>query len=286
MALEKHLFCFGLGYTASLLAATLQSQGWHISGTCRNAEKQQHLIAKGISAYLFDGKTPSPTIAQALRQATHILHSIPPESSGDAVLHCFGDVIKNMQRLEWMGYLSTTGVYGDHQGGWVDETTPLAPPNPRSAYRAAAEQAWLALGIPVHIFRLSGIYGAGRSAIDALKSGTARRIDKPGQVFSRIHVEDIVQVLQASIAQPNPGSIYNLADDMPAPQHEVVAYAATLLGITPPPLQPFEQAELSEMAKSFYGSNRRVRNDKIKQGLGVTLKYPSYKEGLKHIVSS
>lgn len=285
MTVVNHLFCFGLGYTASLLAKTLQNQGWKISGTCRSEEKQHSLEQQGIDAYLWSGNEPNVAIAQVISNATHILHSIPPSAEGDAVLHHFGNAIKASPSLTWFGYLSTTGVYGDHQGRWVDETIPVNPPNDRSRYRAKAEQDWLALGISAYIFRLSGIYGAGRSSFEALKSGTARRIDKPGQIFSRIHVEDIVQVLHASINKPNPGSIYNVADDEPAPQADVVAYAATLLSVEPPPLVPFEQADLSLMARSFYASNRRVSNQKIKNELEVKLKYPSYREGLSQIAS-
>lgn len=282
MSSRNHLFCFGLGYTASFLIASLQGKGWKISGTCRSAEKQREWQNQGVCAYDWEGA--SSEITAALADTTHILHSIPPSHEGDSVINRFGEVIRTAKTLKWVGYLSTTGVYGDHRGGWVDETTPVNPPNMRSTYRVAAEQAWLALAVPVHIFRLSGIYGPGRSALDAIKAGTARRIDKPGQVFSRIHVEDIVQVLLASIAHPNPGSIYNLADDEPAPQSDVVAYAASLLGLEPPPLVPFEEAALSDMARSFYGSNRRVGNDKIKRELGIALKYPGYKEGLRGLL--
>jgi len=281
-----HLFCFGLGYTASVLAKHLLEKGWRISGTCRSAEKCDVLATLGITAYLFDDDLPLLHPNDALRGVTHILHSIPPGETGDPVLREHLEHMKPLPELNWFGYLSTTGVYGDSHGAWVDETTELHPTNSRSIRRKDAEQAWLATGLPVHIFRLSGIYGPGRSAIDDLHTGTARRIDKPGQVFSRIHVEDIAAVLDISMHRPHAGETYNCADDLPAPQAEVVEYAATLLGLEPPPLIPFETADLSPMARSFYENCRRVSNAKIKEVLGITLRYPTYKEGLRGIFES
>jgi nucleoside-diphosphate-sugar epimerase len=191
-----------------------------------------------------------------------------------------------LEGLAWVGYLSTTGVYGDRQGGWVDETSALQPTGERGRRRVAAERAWLDLhrrrGVPVHVFRLAGIYGPGRSAIDTVLAGEAKRIDKPGQVFGLIHVADIAAVLEASIARPNPGAIYNVCDDDPAPPEAVIAEACRLLGRTLPPLVPFAEAKrtMSEMALSFYADNKRVRNDRIKKELGVVLTYPSYRDGL------
>lgn len=280
--MSKHLFCFGTGYVAQHLAKLLLPDGWQVSGTCRSEEKRQMLTALGINAYVWDIGNAENTAMQMLRDVTHVLHSIPPDGSIDPLIPLLTHL---PQQPTWIGYLSTTGVYGDHHGEWVDENTPVNPPNVRSQRRVDAETGWLASGLPVHIFRLSGIYGAGRSAIDAIKSGTARRVDKPGQYFSRIHVEDIVQTLQASMAHPHPGAIYNLADDEPAAQCDVVAYAAKLLGVEPPLLVPFAQADLSEMARSFYASNRRVKNHKIKRELGITLKYPTYREGLQAILT-
>lgn len=275
----KHLFCFGLGYSALTLAKQLLADGWRVSGTCRTSDKCERLRTMGITAYIFDKDLPLQEIWD-LQSVTHILHSIPPSDIGDCVvLHHLND-LKNLPNLEWFGYLSTTGVYGDHSGAWVTEETQINPPIGRNQRRADAESGWLANSLPIHIFRLSGIYGKGRSIIEELKAGTAHRIYKEGQVFSRIHVEDIAQILQASIKHPNPGRIYNCADDKPAPQSEVVEYAAKLLGIKPPPLVNLEDAELSEMAKSFWASNRRISNERIKQELGVKLKYPSYIEGL------
>lgn len=283
--MTNHLFCFGLGYSALTIADQLLNEGWRVSGTSRKTDNFAHLKSMGITPYLFDSDLPLDNIWD-MDSVTHILVSIPPEKDGDIVLNHHLDDLKNISGLQWVGYLSTTGVYGDASGGWVDEESPLNPPNDRSIFRMEAENSWLQTGLPVNIFRLSGIYGKGRSAFDALKNGTARRINKPGQVFSRIHVEDIAQIVIASINSPSVGQIYNCADDMPAPQEEVVAYAAELVGIIPPPLVDFDKAELSPMAKSFYGSNRRVSNKKIKEQLGITLKYPDYKAGLNSIKNS
>jgi nucleoside-diphosphate-sugar epimerase len=195
--------------------------------------------------------------------------------------------LSHLPNLRWAGYLSTTGVYGDCGGAWVDEDSPLAPNVERARRRVEAEQAWRAAGLPLHIFRLAGIYGPGRSAIDSVRAGTARRIVKPGQVFSRIHVEDIAQSVLASLDHPRPGAVYNLCDDDPAPPQEVIAYACRLLGVAPPPEIPWQQAlaTLSPMALSFYADSKRVRNDRMKAELGVTLAYPSYREGLRAILA-
>ncbi len=209
---------------------------------------------------------------------------MPPDADGDPVLDAHAAEIAHAERLEWIGYLSTTGVYGNHRGLWVDETTPPTPAGERGERRAEAEELWLNYwwghGIPVQIFRLAGIYGPGRNMLATVKAGTAKRIDKPGQVFSRIHVDDIVTVLRASIARPNGGQIYNVCDDAATPPRDVVEHACELLGIAPPPLIDFDDAELSPMAQSFYADNKRVRNDRIKEELGVTLAYPDYKAGL------
>ena len=277
----KHLFCFGLGYSALVLASRLVKQGWRVSGTCRSAEKCEQMRSLGITAYIFDDDLPLQEIWD-LESVTHILHSIPPSENGkDAAFTQHLEDLQNLKNLEWFAYLSTTGVYGDHDGAWVDEGTKVNPPEGRNARRFEAEQSWLASGLPVHIFRLSGIYGVGRSVIDSLKAGTAHRIYKEGQVFSRIHVEDIANILEASMANPSPKSIYNCADDEPAPQHIVVEYAASLLDIESPPMVPFEEAQLSDMARSFWASNRRISNKRIKRELGVELQYPTYKQGLK-----
>jgi nucleoside-diphosphate-sugar epimerase len=270
------LLCFGSGYTAQALARRL-GPAWAVIGTSRSGDGQNHRFDRGY-------KLPLEIFAGV----SHILVSIPPDDEGDPTLARHQDEIAALPGLHWLGYLSTTGVYGTRDGGWVDETAESHPTSPRSKRRVAAEAGWLTFcqryGVPVHIFRLAGIYGPGRSAFDTLRTGTAKRIDNPGQVFSRIHVDDIVSVLLASIARPRPGAIYNVCDDEPAPAVDVVAHAAALLGVEPPPLVPLEAANLSPMAKSFYADNKRVSNALIKQELGVTLAYPNYREGLLAIL--
>jgi hypothetical protein len=282
------LFCFGLGYSALALARRLGAAGWRIAGTARDPARLATLRADGIAVHRFDRDRPLPR--EALAAATHILISVPPETAGDPVLACHGDDIAALGGLRWLGCLSTTGVYGDHAGGWVDETSALDATGAPGRRRVMAEAGWLALwrraDVPVHVFRLAAIYGPGRSPFEALRAGTAQRIDKPGQVFSRIHVEDLASILAASIARPRPGAIYNVCDDEPAPAAAVVEYAAALLGIPAPPLVPFAKAELSPMAKSFYGDNKRVANRLIKQELGVRLRYPDYRTGLAAILAA
>lgn len=282
MAAKSRLFCFGFGYTAAAVAGALRAEGWSVAGTCRDDSKRAALAAQGIEAHRFErGRKLDPA---ALEGATCILSSVPPDADGDPVIGAHGADLARLKGLSWVGYLSTTGVYGDRKGGWVDEGSARDADSARGKRRVAAEDAWLALhrdhGVPVHLFRLAGIYGPGRSALDAVRAGTAQRIDKPGQVFSRIHVVDIVRTLRASMARPAPGRAYNLADDLPAPPQDVVAYACELLGVAPPPLVPFAQARLSEMARGFYAECKRVRNARIKTELGVALAYPDYKAGL------
>lgn len=280
------LFCFGLGFSAIRLARELGAQGWNVAGTCRSPDKQRALEAEGVTAHLFnDNQTPDPSV---FAHATHVLVSIPPDDSGDIVARTYGESLADQKALEWLGYLSTTGVYGDRAGDWVDEDTPVDANTERGARRVLAEDQWIALcedrGLPVHIFRLAGIYGPGRNQLETIRAGKARRIIKPGQVFSRIHVDDIAQVLEASMLRPDPGRIYNLCDDEPAPPQDVLAYAAALLGADPPPAISFDEAEMSPMARSFYSDNKRVRNDRIKTELGVTLHHPTYREGLKSLL--
>ena len=214
---------------------------------------------------------------------THILSSVPPGPAGDPVLSFHAADIAAIETLEWVGYLSTTGVYGDRGGDWVDEASELRPTGERGRRRVAAEAGWRGLetDAAVQLFRLAGIYGPGRSALDTVRGGQARRIVKPGQVFSRIHVDDIANVLRASIDKPNAGAAYNVCDDEPAPPQEVIAYACDLLGVAPPPEIPFEDAALSDMAKSFYRDNKLVSNDRIKKELGVVLKWPNYRDALR-----
>ena len=281
----SNLFVFGLGYSATATAAILQTGGWRVSGTVRSAAKAAELAKKGLSSILFDDRA---AIENALQTATHLLVSTPPGDKGDPALSAFGPAILDVPKLRWIGYLSTIGVYGEHHGEWVDEETPTAAPRGRKSARIEAEHAWAALAkkreAPFDIFRLAGIYGPGRSALDRIRAGDARRIVKPGQVFNRIHVEDIAQTVIIAIRRERRGAgsrIYNVADDEPAPPQDVLLYAAELLGAPPPPEIPFEDADLSPMARSFYEDNKRVHNTKIKRELGVLLRHPTYRDGLE-----
>lgn len=279
------LFCFGLGYSAGFLASDLAEKGWKIAGTSR-----EECAGARFPLRRFERAEPLAAAATSLAEVTHLLVSIPPDATGCPVFDCHGGDIAAAGGLRWIGYLSSTNVYGDRGGGWVDETTPPAPSGDRGRRRVAAEAAWLGLGarsgIPVQIFRLAGIYGPGRSALDTLRAGTARRIVKPGQVFSRIHVADVAAALAASMAQPRAGAIYNVCDDEPSPPEAVIAYAAALLGIAPPPLEDYATAALSPMAKSFYEDNKRVANRRLKDELGIVLRYPSYREGLAALLGA
>ncbi|CAN0383076.1 unnamed protein product [Discosporangium mesarthrocarpum] len=281
------LFCFGLGYSAMALSRRLDAAGWTIRGTCRKPARQVALGALGISTAIFDGETPMEP-ATLLQGATHVLMSIPPGAEGDPAFRHHAEDIAAVGSVEWVGYFSTTGVYGNRDGGWVDETSDLRPGSDRSQRRVDAEQNWLAWGdrhgISVQVFRLPGIYGPGRSAVDQVKAGTARRISKPGHVFSRIHVEDIATTVAASIARPRAGRVYNVCDDEPAAPGDVVAYVCELLGREPPLEIPYDEAEMSPMAKSFWSDNRRVRNDLIKEELGVRLDFPDYRIGIRGIL--
>jgi nucleoside-diphosphate-sugar epimerase len=284
----RRLFCFGLGFSARVFARELMEEGWRVAGTCRTEDKRAALAAKGIEAFLFDRGRPLDDAAAALAGTTHLLSSVPPDANGDAVLDHHGADLRQLGGIAWAGYLSTTGVYGDRAGEWVDENSARTPSGFRSQQRLDAENAWLESGLPVHLFRLAGIYGPGRSALDQVRAGTARRIDKPGQIFSRIHVADIAQVLRASIDRPSAGAAYNVCDDNPGPPQAVIAEACRLLGREPPPLEPFDEARktMTPMALSFYADSKRVRNDRIKKELGVTLRYPSYREGLRAILET
>ena len=275
------LLSFGHGYSARALAARLIPRGWRVIGTTRSAGKTETLRAEGVEPLIWPGEDPEP----ALRQATHLLSSVAPGAEGDPVLAACGAAIAaRAPALGWAGYLSTTGVYGDREGGWVDEDAPLDPATERGRRRVAAEAAWQRLaaesGLPLHIFRLAGIYGPGRGPFAKVQAGDARRIVKPGQVFSRIHVDDIARVLEASIDRPRPGAVYNVCDDEAAPPQDVLAHAANLLGLPPPPEVAFEDAELSPMARSFYAESKRVSNRRMREELGVAPLYPTYREGL------
>lgn len=284
----NRLFCFGLGYSARALIAELEAEGWAVAGTCRGAEKQAALRADGIETHLFGRGRPLDDPAAALAGVTHILSSAPPGEAGDPVLDHHAVDIAALSDLRWVGYLSTTGVYGDRDGGWVDEDSDRTPSGARGQRRKDAEDGWLDLwrraGVPAHLFRLAGIYGPGRNALETVRSGRARRVVKPGQVFSRIHVDDIAQALRASMAAPDPGAAYNLCDDEAAPPQDVIAFACDLLDVAPPPEIPFDEAELSPMGRSFYNDNKRVRNDRIKRELGVRLRWPTYRDGLRGLL--
>jgi dTDP-4-dehydrorhamnose reductase len=281
------LFCFGLGYSAGFLARDVAKEGWLVAGTTR---EPLSAASTEFPLHRFRREEPLHEPARVLAGATHVLVSVPPDACGCPVLDCHGAELAALRTLRWVGYLSTTNVYGDRGGGWVDEESNLAPSGERGQRRVRAEAAWLDLqrrvGMPVHVFRLAGIYGAGRSALEAIKAGTARRVVKPGQVFSRIHVADLVATLRASMTRPRPGGIYNVCDDEAAPPQDVVAFAAALLGIAPPPIEDFSSAVLSPMAKSFYDDNKRVANRRIKEELGVVLRYPTYREGLAALAAT
>ncbi|MEL6516318.1 MAG: SDR family oxidoreductase [Pseudomonadota bacterium] len=280
------LLSFGHGFSAKALTPLLTAKGWHVTGTTRSADKADAIRHSGATPLIWPGTDLTP----ALAQATHILISAGPGPDGDPVLNAARDQIATAPNIQWLGYLSTTGVYGDHQGGWVDEATPLTPSTKRGQLRVEAEAAWQSLAadanLPLHIFRLAGIYGPGRGPFAKVRAGTARRIVKPGQVFSRIHVDDIAQVLAASIERPRPGAIYNLCDDDPAPPQDVLAHAAELLNLPLPPEVAFSEAEMTPMARSFYAESKKVRNDLIKTELGVRLKYPTYRDGLKALLAA
>lgn len=281
--MTKTLLSFGHGYSARALSRILLPQDWRIIGTTRSEDKASRLMNEGIEPRLWPGADMIP----ALNAATHVLISAAPDEAGDPVLAALHDEIaKRADQFEWVGYLSTTGVYGDHQGDWVDEDTPLTPATKRGIARVKAEAAWADIpNLPVHIFRLAGIYGPGRGPFSKVRNGTARRIIKEGQVFSRTHVVDIARIVAASINKPNPGAAYNVCDNDPAPPEDVIAYAAELLGLPIPEAIDFETAEMTPMARSFYAESKKVRNDRIKSELEVELLYPDYRSGLKALLA-
>jgi nucleoside-diphosphate-sugar epimerase len=291
----NHMFIFGLGYSATAIATTLKEAGWRVTGTVLTPAKLDAAAIRGIVPRLFAN---AQAVQRSLESATHCLISAPPGEAGDPVLAAYAQALRAAPRLRWLGYLSTVGVYGDLQGGWADEETPANPDGGRNARRLDAERAWTGFcqepafcegrALPLDIFRLAGIYGPGRSPLERIRAGEAQRIVKPGQVFNRIHVDDIAQIVAAAAMQAHgrpAARIFNAADDEPAPPQDVIAYAAELLGIAPPPEIPFDSATLSAMARSFYESNKRIRNDRIKRELGVVLKYPTYREGLRALLA-
>lgn len=282
------LFVFGAGFSSKAIMEEVAGRFDWIGGTTRSADKAQALKAQGIEPFLFDGENASEEIRAALAEATHVLVSIAPNDDGDPVLNV---LTKDLAAAapQWIGYLSTVGVYGNHDGAWVDETTPCKPVSRRSVQRVAAEEAWLTFsrtaGVPVQIFRLSGIYGPGRNAFENFRKGRARRLIKPGQVFNRIHVADIAGSVSLAMTRPET-RIYNVTDDEPAPPQDVVTYAAELLGVDPPPEIPFETADLTPMARSFYGENKRVSNQRVKDDLGYEFRYPNYRIALADILQT
>jgi nucleoside-diphosphate-sugar epimerase len=283
------LFCFGLGYSATAFAQRARGWGWTVRATATTPAGAHRVAALGFEPFVFDGTKPAPGIADALAASTHLLISAPPGPGGDPVLAHYARELAGCASIRWVGYLSTIGVYGDWQGAWVDEACELRPQSERSRRRAAAEAAWLELGRasqkPALVFRLAGIYGPGRSAVENLLEGSARRIVKPGQVFNRIHRDDIAGVLEAAIRRTPRHTIYNVADDEPAPPQDVVAYAAGLLGLPVPPDVAFADAKLSPMGASFYAENKRASNARAKGDLGWRLAYPTYREGLAMIAA-
>ncbi|MEL7214301.1 MAG: SDR family oxidoreductase [Pseudomonadota bacterium] len=272
------LFSIGHGYSARALTPLLLERGWEVIGTTRTREKAETLAAESVTPLIWPGADLAPHIANA----THILTSVAP-GEGDPVLAEYADALRAAP-AQWVGYLSTVGVYGDRQGGWVDETSELLATTKRGRARIQAEAEWAALGLPVHIFRLAGIYGPGRGPFSKVRAGTARRIIKEGQVFSRIHVEDIAATLLASIDRPRPGAIYNVCDNDPAPPQDVIAYAATLLGLPVPPGIPYAEAEFTPMQRSFYAESKKCSNRLLREELGVELDYPDYKTGLDDLL--
>lgn len=284
----RHLFCFGCGYTARVLARTVLAEGGRVSGTCRNDDGVAALEHDGICGHRFDGS--GPLDARVFAGVTDLLVSIPPGPEGDGVLAWHAQMLAGCASLGWIGLLSTTGVYGDCGGAWIDESQPLAPRTDANRWRVAAETSWRNFGEetrkPVQVFRLPGIYGPGRSPFDPLRAGVAQRIVKPGQVFNRIHVDDIAAALRAAMDRPAAGPIFHLADDEPTPADHVLSHAAGLLGLAPPPEVPIDAAGLSPMALHFYAECKRLENDRMKAELGIVLRHPTYREGLAAILEA
>jgi len=284
-----HLLIFGYGYTARRIGRRLRDRGWVVSGTRSTSIGAEEVDAEGIRGYVFDGKERSERLGLAARSASHVLVSIPPTEGGDPVLRHYRTDLEAAVDRGWIGYLSTTGVYGDHGGAWIDESTPVSPGTLRSVRRVEAERAWSRLAnetdCTLQIFRLSGIYGPERSVIDRLRSGTAQRLVRPGLVFNRIHVDDVAGAVLAGIGAPTASGVVNVSDDHPAPPGDVLVEAAALLDIEPPPALSADAADLSPKARSFYAENKRVANARLKHTLGYRLRYPTYREGLAAIVA-
>lgn len=282
--MAKHLLVFGPGYTARPIMERAKRAGWHVSASYRSPEGRSALETAGYCAVPFEAAALAEN-----QTATHILTSIAPPASGDPVLATWGPWLRKQDGLQSLHYLSSTNVYGDHGGDWVDEKTPPTPSLERGIRRVAAEKNWQQLAEKLScgcfIYRLAGIYGPGRNALNSLKIGKARRVIKNGQVFGRIHLADIEAAIWAAATGSHRGGIFNLADDLPCPPQEVVEAAAKMLGMEPPAEELIENADMSSMARSFYAENKRVKNEKTKHELGLELSYPTYKEGLKALLA-
>lgn len=286
----KNLLCFGFGFTAAALARRLPRSEWTITGTSTTPDGAARIAEAGARGLVFDGASADPGVREALGHATHVLLSIPPGKAGDPALIHHGRDIGASPPMRWIGYLSTVGVYGDHQGGPVDETTTPAPISERGRKRLAAERAWLDFGQrsgqQVQVFRLPGIYGPGRSALDTVRAGSARRLVKPGQVFNRIHVDDIAGALALAMEGRGAHAVYNISDDEPCPPQDVITHACALLAVPPPPEVAYDAATLTPMAASFYGESKRVSNALAKADLGWAPRYPTYRDGLAALLAA
>ena len=286
-----HMFFFGLGYTAERLARGLLERGWRVSGTVQTMDRKEGLDAAGITTHLFNSEKPMTDPASVFEGVTHLVSSIPPVDAGDPALLAHLTDLRAATCPRWVGYLSTPAVYGDRQGALTRETDAPRPGSARGRRRLAAEKAWIeafnGTDTATQIFRLSGIYGPGsRNALAQVEAGTARIIDKPGQVFNRIHVDDIGAVLLASMARPNHGRVYNVADTEACPSGDVIRHACGLLGVEPPTPIAFDSSALSAMARSFYSECKRLDTTRLSEELGVALVYPTYREGLDAILAS
>ncbi|MEM9263342.1 MAG: SDR family oxidoreductase [Pseudomonadota bacterium] len=279
--MAKELLIFGFGYSAQAVARRLTGADIKISATSRTPDRFDSMSAAGVRPVAYDD---TKLVASILDEADAVLITAGTTETGCPIFADYGLMVKE-RCPSWIGYLSSNGVYGDHNGAWVDETAPLNATSRRGLARIKAEKQWMGVEQSV-VFRLPGIYGPGRSAIDQVRAGRARRIIKPNQVFSRAHVDDIAAAVVASMNNPTAGSVFNVADDLPAPPQDVILFACDLLGMPPPPEEPIETADLSEMARSFYADNKRVRNDRMKSDLSVSLTYPTYREGLQAIYAT
>ena len=286
--MKKKLFCFGMGYVASFFSEKLASIGWSISTTCRLKEKQVQLKKKGFDAFLISSNSFVSNLEKILEDVTHILVSIPPYDDGDPVIKHYKKQVSSMKNLEWIAYLSSTGVYGNHNGEWINEKTKPLPTNTRGKRRLLAEKQWLDAfenhNISMNIFRLSAIYGPGRNSFLRIKEGREKRIIKKNLFFSRIHVEDVIGYLYESAKTMKVGGLYNVADDEPAPPQDITTYACNLLGVTPPPIEIYNEKIFSNKQGNFYLDSKKVSNRRIKEVLEYQLKYKSYRDGLKSIL--